>query len=577
MMKKKKASSLKRKNRLGISLKTSLACSLTILILLIASSVISIGLQTNLSRLMIDGLNRTEQAALAVESKDLKQSLTKEMAVNLEIFTSVAKGLLYSFDQNRLKDILSGYMKLEDIVAIKIFDADDQILQAGWKTPTVEIGDDFPDTVAVNEKLSLFSEATYHGEKVGSIKMYYTEDMVNNSIIKKQKQIHEQALNFETIAENNIKQSISIQVGATIGIVIILIGVIVMCLQVLVTRPIKSAVTRIKDIAQGEGDLTNHLPVKSRDEIGELAEWFNYFIDSLRGTIKDVHQKAFSIDSSSNDFLSLSKKMTEDIGNLSDRSNVVNSATEEMSSNMSLASSAIDEATSNTKMIHESSGELSTVISEIAKNAEDARTITDDAVVQTQRASDQVNELGEAAREIGNVVETITDISEQVNLLALNATIEAARAGDAGRGFGVVANEIKDLAKQTSDASNAIKEKVDGIQTSTKGTVDEIINVSGIVVQINEIVSAIASAVEEQSVTTHEIAKNISLVSNSVSQGNDNVSQGALSSQQVAEEMMDINNSSSQIADSSQKVKSNADELSNLAHSLTDIMNKFKV
>jgi methyl-accepting chemotaxis protein len=102
---------------------------------------------------------------------------------------------------------------------------------------------------------------------------------------------------------------------------------------------------------------------------------------------------------------------------------------------------------------------------------EKARSITSEAVTQTESSSGQINALGQSARDIGKIVETITDISEQVNLLALNATIEAARAGEAGKGFAVVANEIKELARQTAGATNEIRQRVEGIQSSTQGAV----------------------------------------------------------------------------------------------------------
>jgi methyl-accepting chemotaxis protein len=111
------------------------------------------------------------------------------------------------------------------------------------------------------------------------------------------------------------------------------------------------------------------------------------------------------------------------------------------------------------------------------------------------------------------VVETITEISEQVNLLALNATIEAARAGEAGKGFAVVANEIKELAKQTSAATLEIKEKIQNIQGSTDGTVKGINEISEVIRSVNEIVGTIATAVEEQSAATKEIASNIAQAS----------------------------------------------------------------
>jgi methyl-accepting chemotaxis protein len=124
-------------------------------------------------------------------------------------------------------------------------------------------------------------------------------------------------------------------------------------------------------------------------------------------------------------------------------------------------------------------------------------------------ASSNINQLGEAANTIGKVIETNTDISEQVNLLALNTTIEAARAGEAGKGFAVVANEIKELAKQTANATQEIKEKIGGIQGTTSTTVRQITEITQVITIVNDVVTNIATAVEEQSAATLEIADNV--------------------------------------------------------------------
>jgi len=111
--------------------------------------------------------------------------------------------------------------------------------------------------------------------------------------------------------------------------------------------------------------------------------------------------------------------------------------------------------------------------------------------------------------EIGKVIKVITSIAQQTNLLALNATIEAARAGEAGKGFAVVANEVKELAKETAKATEEIGQKIEAIQSDTKGAVRAIGEISGIINQINDISNNIASAVEEQTVTTNEIGRNV--------------------------------------------------------------------
>ena len=121
----------------------------------------------------------------------------------------------------------------------------------------------------------------------------------------------------------------------------------------------------------------------------------------------------------------------------------------------------------------------------------------------------ELTQLGATADKIGKVTETITDISEQTNLLALNATIEAARAGKAGKGYAVVANEIKDLAKQTAEATVDIKNIVDNIQATSKTTEKGIEQIGTVIGEVNDIVGTVATAVEEQTAATQEIAGNI--------------------------------------------------------------------
>ena len=563
--------------RSSIAFKTSFASGIIILILLAVSSFIGIRLQSGLSESMISQFVTTQKTALENESAQMKKSLVANMTVNLEICTSVTRSFLYNFDQEQLYKLLSSYMKLDGILAIKVLDAEGNPFGAAWKIPEINTGEKMPDTVQVDESLSIVSDAVHEGEKVGSVRLYYTNDLVNKSIADKEALTQESIATFQSIAKKNIGNSVTIQVIVAIVIIIALIITIVVCLQVFVTRPIKGTVDMIRDIAQGEGDLTKRLEVKTRDEIGALSDGFNQFIEKLQDLIKEVSENATTIDKASTGFTQLSACMNSGVEDLSSRSGSVAGAADDMSDNMTSVAAAMEQASTNINMVATASEEMSSTINEIAQNAEKARSITDNAVSQTQSASRQVNELGEAADQIGKVVETITDISEQVNLLALNATIEAARAGEAGKGFAVVANEIKDLANQTAEASGAIKEQIQGIQTSTKGTVDEISSISEVVTEINSIVATIATAVEEQSATTREIAENISHASTGIVEVNENVSQGSAASQQVAGEIAEITEATNGLSSSSQEVKTNADQLSALGDRLSELMGKFRV
>jgi methyl-accepting chemotaxis protein len=170
--------------------------------------------------------------------------------------------------------------------------------------------------------------------------------------------------------------------------------------------------------------------------------------------------------------------------------------------------------------------------------------------------------LGESSAEIGQVIKVITSIAQQTNLLALNATIEAARAGEAGKGFAVVANEVKELAKETAKATEDISRKIEAIQTDTKGAVDAIGQISGIINQINDISSTIASAVEEQTATTNEIARN--------------VQEGAKGGAQVTENIASVAQAAKSTTQGANDTQTAAGELARMAAELQKVVSRFR-
>jgi methyl-accepting chemotaxis protein len=344
-----------------------------------------------------------------------------------------------------------------------------------------------------------------------------------------------------------------------------------------ISEPLIKTVKMIRDIAEGEGDLTKRLHVSSKDEVGDLSQWFNTFINNLQGMIQNIVENADILKTASKELTDLSSLMSDGANQMSMKSNAVAAAAEEMNYNMDSVAAAMEEASTNTGMVATAAEQMTSTINEIAQNSEKAAIITSEAVTQAKKASDRVAELGVAAQEVGKVTEAITEISEQTNLLALNATIEAARAGDAGKGFAVVANEIKELARQTAEATHDIKQKIEGIQGTTAGTVSDIEQISKIINDVNEIVSTIATAVEEQSVTTKEIASNVVQVSGGIHDVNENVAQSSAVAGQIAGDISEVNQAANEMSNSSSQLNINAEKLTNLAVQLNELVGKFKV
>ncbi len=178
--------------------------------------------------------------------------------------------------------------------------------------------------------------------------------------------------------------------------------------------------------------------------------------------------------------------------------------------------------------------------SEITRSASRCAAITSDASKEALRTHEVVNKLGEAAAQIGDIIKLITNVANKTNLLALNAAIEAAGAGEAGKGFSVVANEVKELAKQTAGATRDIRRKIEGMQANTGEAVIAIQSITRVITEVDTIISAIASSVEEQAVTTNEVTKNVAESAESAESVAKNINLAANKTEEVAESMRQV-------------------------------------
>ena len=344
-----------------------------------------------------------------------------------------------------------------------------------------------------------------------------------------------------------------------------------------ISLPLRQAVDGLGDIARGEGDLTRRLKVKAKDEFGDLCDNFNQFMEKMQKIISGISENTGMLEGASQDLLAVSVKMSDNSHSLSERSNTVAAAAEEMSANMTSVAASVEESSTNVNMVSAAADQMTSTINEISSNTGKTRITSEQAVSRTQNAAENINQLSLSAQEIDKVVETITEISEQTNLLALNATIEAARAGEAGKGFAVVAGEIKALAMQTSDATLQIKESIKNIQTSTGQTVSEIEQVTSAINSVNEMIDTVSASVEEQSVTTREIASNVGQAAQGLQEVTENVAQSSQVSGEIATDIATIDQTTTSMSENATKVDSSARELNRLAGVLKDTVAQFKI
>lgn len=296
-------------------------------------------------------------------------------------------------------------------------------------------------------------------------------------------------------------------------------------------------------------------------------------MEALRGEMtKKLGVVVGNLNSSAHGLNSTADQLTNGANEATNLSTSVSAAAEEMSANMSGVSASTEEMSSNVRSVAAAIEEMTASIAEVAQNAELAAGVAQEAAVLTESSSAKIGQLGTAASEIGKVIEVIQDIAEQTNLLALNATIEAARAGDAGKGFAVVATEVKELAKQTASATDDIRSRIEAIQAATTEAISAIGNIEQVIRNVNDVSRTIASAVEEQRITTTEISRSVAETTSAVNNVSKSIVESAMASREITQNMVRVDQASRQTSVGASSAKDAGEELLTLANDLQSLV-----
>ena len=362
---------------------------------------------------------------------------------------------------------------------------------------------------------------------------------------------------IDQVSYAEIAQLFLALVGLVIGVVIALV------ISRMVTLPLIETVSALQNLAQGEGDLTKRLNVKSQDEIGQLSQAFNEFSQKVQALVSDVADSAMQLaDSASQMDVAASSAQSE----ISNQNGQIDQVVQEIESMNVKIQDVVGHTNQAANLAEETNNNASKGQQVVNQSSTSSQQLAQDV----DRASQVINELENDVVTIGGVLDVIRGIAEQTNLLALNAAIEAARAGEQGRGFAVVADEVRTLASRTGESTEEIQKMIERLQVGSKQAVqvmqqgktkaDEGL---GLAAQAGESLDSISTAIQGMLEMNKEIANGTELQSQSA--------------KQVTQNIISIKSISDQTAQSAESMASASSNVMQLARQLQSLLGQFKI
>lgn len=250
-----------------------------------------------------------------------------------------------------------------------------------------------------------------------------------------------------------------------------------------IARPLRHLADRMREIASGDGDLTQRLPVVGRNESAQLARGFNSFVSKINEVLREVRDNSESVRTAAAEIAMGGQDLSQ--------------RTENAAASLQQTSVSMEEITQTIQHTAESTQSASSL-------SRSATTIAHEGSQSVGRVTESIQELTEASRKVSEIVTVIDGIAFQTNLLSLNASIEAARAGEHGRGFAVVAAEVRQLASRSIEAANQIRELIESAQSRTDESAVQVSQAGQTMGDIVTSITRVSDLLGEISVATDE-------------------------------------------------------------------------